>query len=117
MLKSVWRQLASAVDFLVFPSVILSFWMFSLLGIHGVRKITSPNYHRSVPTITFVVGNDSSQDLRFDSRGYPESDGSGNGKYIFVPDGNGDLTKMYIDADIYVVPKDFSLAEKMIDEA
>ena len=55
--------------------------------------------------------------LRFDSRGYPESDGSGNGKYIFVPDGNGDLIKMYIDADIYVVPKDFSLAEKVIDEA
>ena len=64
-----------------------------------------------------MVANDGSQDLRFDSRGYPESDGSGNGKYIFVPDGNGDLIKMYIDADIYVVPKDFSLAEKVIDEA
>jgi hypothetical protein len=117
MWKSFWAKLVGIIEFMLIPLVLIGIYGWASIVVHRIAELTAPDYHRSVPTVTYVVAKDGSQERRFDSRGYPEPLDAGTGKYIFVPDGNGELTKMYIDADIYVVPMDFSLLEKINDEA
>lgn len=110
----------SGIDFLAswvgISLTALFIYIVTISTIHTVHNaLWKVEYHRDLPTITYVVSGGGEQELLAETRGYPEAARSG-GKYIFIPNEQGELVKTYIDIEIYVVPKGLSLGEKTLNE-